>query len=75
MYNWITLLNAWNTALYYIIINKLYINKNKFKKQMFLPTFTIIIIILKVHGLYTNIKYKTVEKMQEAHISSIPSQL
>ena len=42
---------------------------------MFLPTFTIIIIILKVHGLYTNIKYKTVEKMQEAHISSIPSQL
>ena len=75
MYNWITLLNAWNTALYYIIINKLYINKNKFKKQVFLPTFTIIIIILKVHGLYTNIKYKTVEKMLEAHSSSIPSQL
>ena len=76
MYNWITLLYTWNTALYYIIINKLYINKNKFKKQIFLPTFTIIIIIiLKVHGLYTNIKYKTVEKMQEAHSSSIPSQL
>ena len=75
MYNWITLLNAWNTALYYIIINKLYINKNKFKKQIFLPNFTTIIIILKVHGLYTNIKYKRVEKMQESHSSSIPSQL